>query len=412
MEAMPNRTILRVGLIYLLGVAAAMVVSEAVPELGPMGAAFHPHNPALIGLIMSLPSLVVVVGALAVGYLVDKIGDRPVLIAGAVVIACADIGVAMAPSFQLLLLARLIGGIGYVLVAISAVVMLMRITIGRQRVWALALWSTFVPVSFILPFLTAGFAAHIGSWRGAFAGHAGLTVVLLIIGLWLFPRRNEGSAIASRTVGLVQVLRTPGVYLLGLSFGADAFLQSGIIASFGPFLARHYGANVMIVNGWNVGAMVTNALGCLLVGRLLNLQIRAKTIGFCAIGITALPAYLIFMFPVGISASIALCWIFTFGSGLLVGMWALLPVVAPSPSAMGASSGLVTQITLLGVLLGAPFCFAAQAADTSLPMLVVLTIGLLLCLAAAPVWIRASSAALSYTGSAVIHSSEDGMIQH
>lgn len=412
METLPDRTFIRVGLIYLLGVLAAMVVSEAVPELGAMGRAFHPQNPALIGLIMSLPSLVVVIGALAVGYLVDKIGDRPVLIAGALIIACADIGVVLAPSLPLLLAARFVGGVGYVLAAISAVVMLMRITIGRQRVWALALWSTFVPVSFILPFLTAGVAEHMGSWRAAFTGHAGVTIVLLAIGLLLLPRRDEGVAAASRTAGLGQVLRTPSVYLLGLSFGADAFLQSGIVASFGPFLARHYGADVMAVNGWNVGAMVTNTIGCLLVGRLLNWEIPARTIGFCAIVLTGLPAYLIFAFPIGIGPSIAACWVFTFGSGLLVGMWALLPVVAPSPQSMGASSGLVTQITLLGVLLGAPFCFAAQAASTPGPMLIVLTVGLVLCLAAAPVWIRASRPALSYTGSAARPSSQTGMTHH
>jgi predicted MFS family arabinose efflux permease len=301
-----------------------------------------------------------------------------------------DIGVIAAPSLQLLLAARLIAGIGYLLTAIAAVVMLMRITTGRQRVLALALWATFVPVSFILPFLTAGLAASTGSWRSAFLGHAAAIAVLFIIGLLILPRRNDGVAVASRTSGLGQVLRTPGVYLLGLSFGADAFLQTGIIASFSPYLARHYGANPMTINRWNVGAMVANTIGALLVGRLLTWEVPAYLIGFIGIVLTGLPAYFFFAFAIGVGPSIAACWVFAFGSGLLVGMWALLPSVAPSPQSMGASSGLVTQITLLGVLLGAPFAFAAQAASTPVPMLAVLTAGLVLCLAAVPVWFRAS----------------------
>lgn len=390
MKTVLDRTIIRIGLVYLLGVLAAMVVSEAVPELSDMAREFHPQNPSLIGLIMSLPSLVVVIGALAAGYLVDRIGDRPVLIAGAVIVLLGDLGVIAAPSLSLLLAARVVGGIGYLLMAVAAVVMLMRITTGRQRIWALALWATFVPVSFILPFLTAGLAASAGSWRVAFGSHAIVLAALLGVGLLILPGRAESATAASRTAGLAQVLRSPLIYLLGLSFGADAFLQSGIIASFGPYLARHYGANVMAINGWNVGAMISNTIGALAVGRLLNRGIAAHLIGFVGMVLTGLPAFLLFAFPIGIGPSIAASWVFTFGSGLLVGMWALLPAVAPSPQAMGASSGLVTQITLLGVLLGAPVIFAAQAAPGPGPMLFVLALGLLLCLAAVPIWLRAS----------------------
>ena len=49
----------------------------------------------------------------------------------------------------------------------------------------------------------------------------------------------------------------------------------------------------------------------------------------------------------------AVC-VFMLGCGMLVGLWALLPVVAPSAQTLGATSGLITQITLVGVLVGPP----------------------------------------------------------
>jgi len=56
---------------------------------------------------------------------------------------------------------------------------------------------------------------------------------------------------------------------------------------------------------------------------------------------------------------------------------------------MGATSGLVTQLTLIGVLLGAPLAFAAQSAPTSTPMLTLIVLGTLVCLAAGgPIWMR------------------------
>ena len=54
----------RVLIIYGLGVAAAMCVSEAVTELGKIAAEFHPPSRSTIGWVMSMPSLIVALGAL------------------------------------------------------------------------------------------------------------------------------------------------------------------------------------------------------------------------------------------------------------------------------------------------------------------------------------------------------------
>jgi predicted MFS family arabinose efflux permease len=384
---------MKVAIIFGLGVMAAMTVSEAVTELSAIGGEFHPANRSLIGLVMSLPSLVVALGALLAGYLVDRLGDRPVLLTGAATAILGDAWVILASSFQLLLTGRLVTGIGYVLSAVGAITILMRITSGKQRTMALALWSTSVPVSFILPFLSAGLAAKLGTWRAAFAAHAGLTAILLFLAIFSLPRPDSRSLQPSRTEGLGAVLRTPWPYLLGVSFAANAFILTGIIATLGPYLARRYGVNELEIQRWNVVAMIANMLGCLLVGRLLNRGIQAQLIGLCGIVLSGTAAGLIFGAQLGIAGSVAVSWLFTFGCGLLVGMWALVPRCAPSPASMGATSGLVTQLTLIGVLLGAPLAFMAQSGSTAVPMLSLIVVATLVCLASgAPIWLRSASA--------------------
>lgn len=107
-----------------------------------------------------------------------------------------------------------------------------------------------------------------GGWRFAFWGHAGGTVVALIA--WLcIPARVKVSEQPSRTSGLMSVLRSPWPYLLGIAIGADAFLHVGVIATLAPYLQTHYGADPIAINAWNIGAMVLNALGCLMFGKLL-----------------------------------------------------------------------------------------------------------------------------------------------
>ena len=82
--------IFRVAIIYSLGVLAAMSVGGAVPQLGAIAQEFHPDSPSVIGLVMSLPSLMVVIGALLVGYLVDRFGDKPILLIGSLVLVLGE----------------------------------------------------------------------------------------------------------------------------------------------------------------------------------------------------------------------------------------------------------------------------------------------------------------------------------
>ncbi|PPC79470.1 MFS transporter [Pokkaliibacter plantistimulans] len=383
----------RIAVTYGLGVMAAMTVSEAVTELGNIAKEFHPDDPSKIGWVMSLPSLMVALGALLAGFFVDRFGDRRVLFTGALVIIVGDLFVMSAPSFEVLLIARAFTGIGYVMTAVAAVTLLMRITSGKQRTMAMALWSTFVPASFILPFLSAGLSAHFGSWRAAFTGHTLVTVILLLLAFVSLPKRTEQEKTTiSRTRGLASVLRSPLPYLLGLSFGADAFLQTGVIASLAHYLSDRYDVSQMAVSHLNVFAMICNTVGCLLVGFMLNRGVRAVDIGITGTVLMGLAALALYVMPIGFSASIAASWIFMLASGLLVGMWAMLPVVAPSRESTGATSGLVTQITLVGVFLGPPMFFKAQAMGSMSELTLIIGLALVLCMSALPIWLRSHQA--------------------
>ena len=389
MSTVIQNPLVRIFVAYALGVMAAMTVSEAVTELGSIAKEFHVVDHSQVGLIMSLPSLMVVLGALLAGYLVDRAGDRIVLLTGAIVIVLGDVCVVLAPAFNLLLAGRIVTGVGYVMTAVAAVTLLIRITTGKQRTMAMALWSTFVPASFLLPFLSAGLADHFSTWRAAFIAHSLLTLLLAGVALISLPRRTaEEKAQFSRTRGLRVVLKSPLIYLLGISFGADAFLQTGIISTLAPYLSKRYSVPLVEVAHWNVVAMVCNGIGCLLVGVMLNRGIKAVAIAFVGLIFTGVPALAIYALPLGFMLSVGASWLFMFGSGLLVGMWALAPVVAPSRESIGATSGLITQLTLVGVFLGPPLFIAAQHAGSTQSLVLLVTGGLVVCLTGLPIWLR------------------------
>ena len=377
-------------LIYALGVFAVAVISIAVPEAGGIAREFHPESPAAIGWVISMPALVAALGALIVGSIVDSIGDRRILIAGGLILVAGDVGVAVSQNLSVLLGWRVVGGIGYVCMAVAAVTMMTRLTQGHRRTAALALWSTVIPASFILAFLGGSILLAPGQWRAAFGWHATLSLILLVLALACLPARKAGEIVVARTAGIGLVLRSYWPYILGLSFAANAFMQTGVIASLPKMLSGSLGLSESRVHSFNIVAMLVNVLGALGVGALLNRRVSAVAIGFIGVLLCGLACLGLVLVPTGFPHAMAMNCTFMLGCGMLVGLWALLPRVAPSSQTLGATSGLITQITLVGVLFGPPAALFSLSRGSS-GFMVFVAISLAGSLIGLPVWLKADN---------------------
>jgi MFS family permease len=347
-------------LVYFVGVIAATTVSQAISVARDITAFLH-AAPTQAGWIISMPSAMTAIGAVITGWLVDRKGDKPVLLAGCMIVILGDIGVALSGTMPMLLSMRAVEGVGYVCIAVAAVTMLMRITRGPRRNLALTLWSSFIPMSFALPLiLTAGLAGT-GAWRWAFNGHAIVLAVLTLLAIPMLPSRERDQG-PRRTAGLSTVLRSPGPYLLGIAFALHAFIQTGIVSTLPHRLMALYHVGFPVASSIITLGMLFNIAGCLVVGPLMNRGVGAWTISVAGVAGALLGGVVVGRELLGLQAAAVIACLFFFGSGLIAGLWALLPHVAPGRHTLGATSGLVTQITLLGVLFGPPAAFAAQAA--------------------------------------------------
>jgi DHA1 family inner membrane transport protein len=377
-------------LIYAIGVCAMLVVSIAVPSLGGIGAEFRPKSTATIGWVMSIPALAAALTSLAVGGVVDRYGDRPLIVAGTVLVVAGDVGVVTAGSLDLLLAWRVVSGLGYVAMAVAAVTMISRLTTGRQRVTALALWSTVIPASFIVASLYGATQAAGTGWRMGFIGHAAATTVLVLLGWLVLPTTTAASG-GNRLSGLREVVRTPWPFLLGLSFAGAAALQTGFVSTLPAMLSARLGVSEGEIHSFNLAAMACNVAGAFLFGLLCNRGARPLGIGLGAVVTCGAAGIGLIVAPSGLGAALAMDCVMMLALGLLVGMWALLPAVSPSPAAIGATSGLITQVTLLGVLFGPPMAFAGLHFGTHGSLLFVAA-GLALCIGGALSWRRGAPA--------------------
>ena len=380
----------RIILVYWLSVLGVMIISEAAPLLGGIAGEFQVHSGAAIGAIMSIPALTAAIGALLIGWLVDRFGDRRLLLAGGVLVMLGDVATILAPNINELLGGRFVGGIGYTCMAVASVAMVARISSPGQRTSALALWSTVIPMSFVAAFLTAALLSGGAHWRWSIGAHAAATALFCAAGLLWLPNREPGEQAASRTAGIAKVLRSPWPYVLGASFAFNAFLQTGMIAIVPKLIAQRSGAGLGQVQPFTMLAMFCNIAGAFAAGALLNRRVPAWGVGSAGIGVCGLCGLGLVFAPLTLATGVALNCGLLAGCGLLVGLWALLPSVAPSPSSFGATSGLLTQITLIGVLFGPPAALAGSAEGTG-GLLLFLILSLAGSLIGLPVWLRRKS---------------------
>ncbi|WP_250518708.1 MFS transporter [Caballeronia sp. ATUFL_M1_KS5A] len=344
-------------LLYIYGTVATSLVTQSVPVIGDIATYFHLSH-AASGWVISIPSLITALGALFAGWLVDRIGDKRVILGGSVFAFAGNLGVFFAHDLTALFVSRLLEGVGYLSLTVGAVTLIMRTTSGARRSIALGLWTSHTAVGIGMTLsIVAPLAQRGETWRWAFGGHAILMAALVALA-FLLPRKHA-NAQGRRLSDIWLVLRSRAPYRVALASGASAFIQTGIMAALTVYLARRFQISIASAAGIGTLAEVFVAIGCLSVGHLLKAGAKTWMLAIAG-GIVMLAGGIVMYLPATalVGAAVAVC-AFSLGIGTVNGtIWTMVPGAAPTPATLGATSGLVSQATYLGVLLGPPAIFA------------------------------------------------------
>ncbi|MDN5504653.1 MAG: MFS transporter [Comamonas sp.] len=175
-------------------------------------------DPAMIGLAMGLYGLTQALFQLPIGLASDRIGRKPVIVAGLLVFAAGSLIAAMADSLTGLMAGRAIQGAGAVSAAVTA--LLADLTRDGVRTKAMALVGGSIGLMFALALVLAPL---LNAWIGL-SGIFGLTCALALAGiavvLWVVPPEPRQHANApkgrfSELLGQSDLLRLNfGVFIL------------------------------------------------------------------------------------------------------------------------------------------------------------------------------------------------------
>lgn len=157
---------------------------------------------------------------LVFGSLADRLGRRLLMVTGVTVFAAASVLAALAPTGELLVLARIVQGVGGAMVLPTTLSLVNANFTGRERGIAFAVWGSTIGGMVAVGPLLGGWLTTAFSWRWAFGINIPLGIAIVVCAL-VFVRESRDEAHAGRidVVGAVLSVLASASLVFGLIEG-------------------------------------------------------------------------------------------------------------------------------------------------------------------------------------------------
>lgn len=346
---------LGVALVVAAGVVASLQVGKVAIAVPQLRADFG-LDLSMVGWLMATFSLLGVVGAVPVGAWVARAGDRRLLVAGLLAIAVGSTAGAWAQGIAMLLIGRVVEGLGFVLITIAGPSVLQRMVAPGGKDLTFAIWSCFMPAGIAIALFSGSLP---GGWRGLWLGNAALAAliaVLVLAGVSRGANANSREAPVSwRSMArdAAATARAGAPALIAASF-VIYNLQFFALFSFLPvLLIERMGVGTATAGQLSAAACCVNVAGNLAAGMLLQRGIARWLLAALASAAMGIASIGIFLPVLGAVPAFVLCLVFSGAGGLLPAtLIGTSPIVAPSTRLVPMSMGLLMLGSNLGQMIG------------------------------------------------------------
>ncbi|HEX4892509.1 MAG TPA: multidrug effflux MFS transporter [Hyphomicrobiaceae bacterium] len=360
--------------IVLLAVLMAMTalsIDVMLPVLPDIGEAFKVTTPNDRQLVVASYLVGLAVGQLGWGPISDRLGRRPPLLIGLAIFVGAGVAALSVTSFNLLIVARFVQGLGGAAARIVATAIIRDLFSGRQMSRVM---STVMTVFILVPVLAPSVGqavARFGGWRATFYVLIGVGLLAIAWSGFRLPetRATHGAA---GPLGLRKALR--------LVLGSRATVTYGVASgfTFGCLVTYISSAQQIFVDVFKLGSLFPIAFGAVASAMAIASFTNARfvqRIGMRRLSHSALVAFTL------VAGALALIALFTepplFVVGPMLGTcFFLFGIVQPNFNAIAmqpvaraaglAASLIGSYTTAAGAIVGA--LIARQFDGTVLPL--------------------------------------------
>lgn len=347
-----------VALLILGGIVAAMQVGKVPPLIPTL------RDELGMSLVTSgwLASSIQAMGAgagLICGSLADWIGRRRAVLGACLVGALATAAGALADSGTALLASRIVESVGFVFTVVSIPGLIVGASAPQDLRLSVGLWSIYLPAGAMIAMIAVPLLAPQVGWQAVWwAGSALLAGYAGLLALAFRARPLPPAAPGRNRLGrrdFLAVLRRPGPWLLGLSFGFYTFQWFAVATWLPTFAQAEMGVTVTEAGLLAAAVVGVNILGCIGGSVILHLGVPRWVALASANGLMGLLALGIFDADLPALLRIAMALLFSgFGGILPASVLAGAPMHAPDPRTISAVNGLIIQGSNTGAVIGPP----------------------------------------------------------
>ena len=319
------------------------------------------------GWLLSTINLVTALGGMAIALTADRFGHRLLVLLGTALCFVASLLGAFAGSVDTLLVGRVFEGLGFIAVVVALPTLLLRIARPSDQRLVMTLWTSYMPAGAGSMMLIAAVVLPGTSWRIAWLVASGTSALMLAaLLLRALPRRElDPMPVKRRPVlhEMAEVASSGGPLAIALCFGAYSCCWFAVIGFLPTLQVERLGLATSTAAIVTAVVTIVNVGGNLAAGWLMHQGLprvavitgAAVSMAFCAAGI--------FVDGVPDLLRLVLAGVYSAVIGVVPGaLFTALPVHAPRPELVGASTGLLMQGSNIGALIGPPITGSLVAA--------------------------------------------------
>ncbi|WP_373657544.1 CynX/NimT family MFS transporter [Sporomusa acidovorans] len=261
----------------LTGVVFAMVLFKVPPT---MVVIMKDLNVGLTvtGLLMSMVAISSIVLALPGGAIMQKIGPKKLGLITIVLALFGNIIGAFAPNVTVLLISRLIEGLGFGLIPLVVPAIIAAWFPAEKRGLPMAIWTLWVSIGMLIVFNATNFIVPGYGWRGVWW----FVTILLIVSGFLFATVIKLPEVAGRRgstnisdssaekVSLLEGFKAPAAWMLAIIFVVFSFGNGAFTGFYPTFLVQKFGIDMATANSYTSIATTGMMVGGIIIGFLLN----------------------------------------------------------------------------------------------------------------------------------------------
>lgn len=324
------------------------------------------------GTLLSMSQMAGMLIAVFVGMFADGWGLRRSLVSGLVLMGMASSLGAQATGIAGLLGLRVVEGVAFLLVVVSAPALLRQVVAAEKLAPMMGVWGTFMPGGTASALLLGPWVLSHWGWQAWWQLLGGLSLLMALgCAIVLWPLGGgvglQRGGLRAHGQRLLQTWRNPGTWWVALSFGLYSS-QWLVVIGFFPTLLQAVGVGASAAGAVTAAVSMVNIFGNVLGGQLLHRGWRVHHVLGAGFVIMASCAVVIFdgAGPWPPVSRMAAAVVFSGLGGMIPGaLFSLAVRVAPSEQTVSTSLGWTTQMSMVGQFIMPPTAAAlAQAAGS------------------------------------------------